>query len=798
MMVRLKMLLKRQTWCRSGWGQGVCVGDFDNDGDEDLMVTYFGQNVLYRNEGNGKFTDITEKAGLLQKNPRWSTGCTFIDYDKDGKLDLFIAEYVVFDIKKIPAKGHEPVLPMEGDSRDVRTARLAWRHEYALPTITGMEPLPMCPKKPVSPKPSGYYGFSPFASDYDNDGWPDIYLSCDSTPNILYHNNGNGTFTDIGLISGGAFPRRIFRCRHPRGIRRTAGTAPPGTPGRRVPVHLSDANAVALTFEFDEQIVGYPGFAIDAPAGTTIELLVQEGHSENGPALLNTHFHSWTRFICRNGENTFEVFDFETVIWLQLHVHGGSGEIRIRNVHVQRRLYPWPHQPRLTTNDPRINKLIAASVNTLLNSAQETAVDGMGRERQQYSGDGSHQLHGIYFAFGDTRLPARFITTFSQGCTLDGYFFDCWPAYDRLARVMERQLGMTQWGPILDHSVGFVFDCYYYLFYTGDLGPLREAYPRLQRFIRYLRDARIRPQASFRSPTSASRASGWTTMPTDAGYPHHKQCAFNLYVSAMLTHAFPVVAEALDDKEWAKATTRLGRELLRATQKTFWDPNQSLFVVNRPWLAEEGEQRLCDRSLATALLFNQCPGCVFDRCLDALATLPANMGLSYPANAGWRLWALAKGRRIDVVLREFRERWWPMESVQKNNTLQESWKALPDSGDLWSHCPVAPLYVMAMGVAGIQPLSPGWRKTLIHPQPGDLTSLALTTETPQGPLSITTEGSLGDRRLSLLLPEGCEAELVLDRRRKDHGSPAPPSGIPGTQAFRLAGGPSHEFHLLYT
>ena len=561
---------------------------------------------------------------------------------------------------------------------------------------------------------------------------------------------------------------------------------------------LSDANAVALTFEFDEQIVGFPGFTVNAPAGTTIELLVHEGHSENGPALLNTHFHSWSRFICRQGENAFEAFDFEAVKWLQLHVHEGSGEIRIRNIHTLRRLYPWPHQPRLTTNDLRINKLIAASVNTLLNSAQETIVDGMGRERQQYSGDGSHQLHGIYFAFGDTRLPARFVTTFSQGCTLDGYFFDCWPAYDRLARVMERQLGMTPWGPILDHSVGFVFDCYYYLLYSGDLEPLREAYPRLQRFIRYLRDARD-PSTGLLPVTGLGLPSVWMDhYAYRRGYPHHKQCAFNLYVSAMLMYAFPVLARSLNDAEWARAATRLGREILRATQQTFWDPAQSLFVVNRPWLGEEREQRLCDRSLATALLFNQCPDGTYARCLDALATLPAHMGLSYPANAGWRLWALARGRRIDVVLHEFRERWWAMESVQKNNTLQETWKALPDSGDLWSHCPVAPLYVMAMGVAGIQPLAPGWSKALVHPQPGDLTSLSLTTETPRGPLSVTTEGSLGDRKLSLMLPEGCEAELVLDRREQVEGGPGSPSGIPGTRAYRLTGGASHDFHLLYT
>ncbi len=561
---------------------------------------------------------------------------------------------------------------------------------------------------------------------------------------------------------------------------------------------LAATSAVALTFEFEEEIVGYPGFTIEAPAGITVELLVQEGHSTDGPALLNTHFHSWSRFLCRQGENTFDAFDYEAVKWLQLHVHGGAGEIRIRDVRVRRRLYPWPAKPRLRTSDPKINKLISASVNTLMNSAQETIVDGMGRERQQYSGDCGHQIHGISFAFGDTRLPARFVTTFSQGITPEGYFFDCWPAYDRLVRVMERQLGMTPWGPILDHSIGFVFDCHYHLLYSGDTSPLREAYPRLQRFARYLLDLRDR-STGLLPVTNLGIPSVW--IDHDAyrrGYPHHKQCAFNLYASAMLTHAFPAIAEALQDPGWATAAEQFGKEILQATQEAFWDPARSLYIINRPWLPAEGEERLCDRSLATAILFSQCPGNRYDACVEALATAPPNMGLSYPANAGWRLWALAKGRRIDVVLREFRERWWPMESVQKNNSLQENWKARPDSGDLWSHCPVAPLYVTAMSIAGIQPLAPGWRRTLVHPQPGDLESLSLTAETPRGPLSLATEGLRGDRKLSLTLPGGCEAELVLDQRERTNEESGPPSGIPGTGTFRLTGGKSYEFHLLYT
>ncbi len=599
-------------------------------------------------------------------------------------------------------------------------------------------------------------------------------------------------------ISWKRSPEEYFDVIPPDAYTALPGPLPPGKAGDEYRVPLSTTAGVALTFEFEEEIVGYPGFTVEAPAGTTVELLVHEGHSENGPALLNTHFHSWSRFVCREGENTFEAFDYEAVKWLQLHLHAGTGELRIRDVRVSRRLYPWPAKPRLTTSDPKINTLISASVNTLLNSAQETAVDGMGRERQQYSGDAGHQLHAIYFAFGDTRLPARFVTTFSQGLTLDGYFFDCWPAYDRLARVMERQLGMTPWGPILDHGIGFVFDCHYYLLYSGDTGPLREAYPRLQRFVRYLHDLRD-PSTGLLPVTNLGTPSVW--IDHDAyrrGYQHHKQCAFNLYASAMLTRAFPVIAKALQDPAWAAAAEKFGMELLRATRKAFWDPARSLYVINRPWLRSEGEERLCDRSLATAILFNQCPGNRFGACLEALSSAPPNMGLSYPANAGWRLWALAKGRRIDVVLREFRDRWWPMESVQKNNTLQENWTVRPDCGDIWSHCPVAPLYVTAMSIAGVQPLAPGWQRTLVQPQPGDLESLSLTTETPRGSLSLATDGPRGDRKLSLTLPAGCDADLVLDRREKKTGEAGPPAGIPGTNTFRLPGGKSYELHLLYT
>jgi len=201
--------------------------------------------------------------------------------------------------------------------------------------------------------------------------------------------------------------------------------------------------------------------------------------------------------------------------------------------------------------------------------------------------------------------------------------------------------------------------------------------------------------------------------------------------------------------------------LRAAAVKAFWSEEHELFIVNRPWLAEEKEMRLCDRSTATAVLFDQCPGGRAGASLNALAELPKTMGESYPCNANWRYWALARGGRIDVVLQALRRRWATMPSVRLNNTIQEDWVAQPDSGSQWSHCAVAPLYCFFMNVAGIQPLEPGFRRCEIRPQLGDLEDLDLTAHTVRGPIHFRSQGPLGQRELAITLPTGCEGELVL-------------------------------------
>jgi hypothetical protein len=528
-------------------------------------------------------------------------------------------------------------------------------------------------------------------------------------------------------------------------------------------VELDGTRAAALTFELYEQMVGWPYFVIEAPQGTIVELMVHEAHELGGPALLNTHFNSWSRFICREGVNRFETFDFEGCRWIQLHIRGARGKVTLRDVGIRRRVFPWPQQPVIRVGEPALQRLMNASVNTLNNSAQETFMDGVGRERQQYSGDCAHQLHPVHLTFGETRLPARFLTTFSQGMTLDGFFLDTWPAYDRLARLMERQLHLTAWGPLLDHGVGFNFDCYYHYLYSGNLDDLREPYPRLLRFAQYLE--RIVGADGLLPVENIGVPSVWIDH-IAFQKQRHKQCAFNLYASAMLIRALAPICRAMGDPARAQAASNFGNRLLAAAVRRFWSPERGLFVNNLPWLREEKEVRMCDRSLATSVLFDQCPEGRTKAAIARLADVPPEMGLSYPANAGWRLWALGKGGRADIILKDFRERWATMDSVRLNNTLQEDWKVAPDSDSEWSHCPFAPLYVTYMSLAGINPLEAGFKRCEIRPQLADLESLELVEHSVRGPIGFHASGKLGGREISLSLPPGCEGELVVRREEK--------------------------------
>jgi len=189
---------------RSGWQTGVCVGDYDNDGWDDLFCTFWGHNILFHNNGNGTFSDVTKKAGLAQEKGRWGTGCSFVDYDRDGHLDLFVCNFVHLDPDHPPSAEDASFCQWKG-----------------VPTMCGPRGLPGdtnilyhnngdgtfvdVSEKAGILKPGPRYSITSVCCDFDNDGWPDIYVAVDSMPSILYQNNHDGTFTDVAVISGCAY-----------------------------------------------------------------------------------------------------------------------------------------------------------------------------------------------------------------------------------------------------------------------------------------------------------------------------------------------------------------------------------------------------------------------------------------------------------------------------------------------------------------------------------------------------------------------------------------------------------------
>ena len=187
-----------------GWAQGVCVGDYDNDGRPDLLVTAYGHNTLYRNKSNGTFEDVTATARLPVSGTRYGSGCSFVDYDRDGYLDLFVANYVNLDLAATPHPGQGEFcvwknIPVMCGPRGLPLAHNVLYHNNRNGTFTDVS------ETAGILKPGGRYGLSVTAADFDNDGWPDIYVACDMTPSLLFHNLHNGTFEERGAEAGVAY-----------------------------------------------------------------------------------------------------------------------------------------------------------------------------------------------------------------------------------------------------------------------------------------------------------------------------------------------------------------------------------------------------------------------------------------------------------------------------------------------------------------------------------------------------------------------------------------------------------------
>jgi hypothetical protein len=191
------------------WATGITVADYDNDGFDDIFITCWGQNILFHNDGKGRFTDVTEKAGLLHPGIRYGAGCTWVDYDRDGLLDLFVSHYLVFDPDKTPIRGTDPHCTWKGVPVYCGPLGLAQEQcrlyhnegNGAFVDVSDKSGISMIDPKSGRKRNPGF-GLTAVATDFDGDGWPDIYVACDSSDSLLFHNNHDGTFTECGLENG--------------------------------------------------------------------------------------------------------------------------------------------------------------------------------------------------------------------------------------------------------------------------------------------------------------------------------------------------------------------------------------------------------------------------------------------------------------------------------------------------------------------------------------------------------------------------------------------------------------------
>ena len=186
----------------AGWANGVCVGDYNNDGFDDLFCTYYGQNRLYRNNGNGTFTDVTKEAGLFSANAtRWGAGCAFVDYNRDGHLDLFVSNYIQFSFEHAPVPGEKSTcnwkgIPVNCGPRGLPPGRHLLYRNNGNGNFTDVT------KEAGIDVATESYGMTVVTADFDEDGWPDIFVACDSTPSLLFMNNRDGTFREEGVTRG--------------------------------------------------------------------------------------------------------------------------------------------------------------------------------------------------------------------------------------------------------------------------------------------------------------------------------------------------------------------------------------------------------------------------------------------------------------------------------------------------------------------------------------------------------------------------------------------------------------------
>ncbi len=552
-------------------------------------------------------------------------------------------------------------------------------------------------------------------------------------------------------------------------------------PGRTISLSPAGGNgqkSLVLTFEFAEEYCGHAFIRLRAPAGTIVEFLFADCRSSDDLMLTTEPFQSqWARCICDEGETFFELFDYEAIRYLQVLVRNFDTPVEILEVGMTRRLYPFAHEPEFECSDNLLTRLHQAEINTLRIVAQEHIVDNMTRERQQYP----MGLSPIYYAFGETRQPARMIRTFAQGQGFDGWYPDAFPAWDRLERLWQTYLGVSYWGNILDAGDGFAGNVAQHYLFTGDRETLEAVYPGLAKQDDWMR-GNLAPDGLL--PVDGYK---WHVVWIDhLGFncQEDKHAALNICYLWYLRDTMGRLAEWMGDIDRARICRRTYQRVLKSLKARYWDAKRGIFTDNLPRMTADGGPRYHELTLAWSILSGAVPARTAGPTLEVLEMCPPNVGRAHPC--AWQFWmeVMCRFGRITPVLKELRERFGRMQSFLGNNVMGELWEVKPGHYGVMCQNTMGPLLALYGQLLGLRPMAPGFKRVEFEPQPGDLQRLGATVFTPQGPLKARCTQEKDKIVAELVIPAGIELDIV-SRTGRDFRCSTPTRRITSSEDRKL-------------
>lgn len=514
-------------------------------------------------------------------------------------------------------------------------------------------------------------------------------------------------------------------------------------------LEASPGRSACVTLDFGEQVVGFLRLRVRAPAGAIVEIVWDERRDPQTWALTGHWVNgNWVRYRCRDGEQSWETFDYETFRYVQVWVRG-SGPVELIDLHCAVREYPWEPVGRFECSDPVLTDVWAVGVRTLKQIAQETIMDNVERERQQYSGEGDAAKLGVYYAFGDPRLPARMIRQYAQGQMPSGQLMSCWPSWDKLFRRMQGAMEVDVWrSEIVGHSLMWVVGLWRHALYAGDAALVCEILPNVRRLLAWVRSHE--DSDTLLSPIGWHDATFWID---HVGFGHSDDwiASTNLYYVWMLDATARLETLAGDADRAAEARARADR-VRAAIRRRYWSATQGILVDN-PGSSRPPNAHIVTNSLG--YLLDVVPADAADSLAERLAADPSPFAAGTPPTTAYLYWALSKARRPDAILRDLRTRWVTMPSYRENRTFGEDWDGT------WCRCQfsVVPIYALSGEILGVRPAAPGFARVLVDPQPADLAWCRGAVPTPHGPVHVEVERDGAAVRCRVEAPDGCPIEF---------------------------------------